>query len=269
MTRLHTIGFAAVALLTNSVQAASTVSLIDEDFVGASFEKTGSLERDSTSWTAGTNSSWVYGSGNSWMFNTNSAGNTASESAVTKVVALDGLGLSSQNKLDLSFSYNAWQQVAGTGELDDLYVHVWGLVDLGTSAADSSVAGLSSTNGNVWGGNSGKFTRYNLKDGNELVNYSDSHAGTAAFKLTGIDSGGSNTLATFSQSIDLSGYGLDSVDQYDYLVIAFARDTVGASAPSSGRGFALQGVELSAVPEPSSAALLGLGGLALIMRRRK
>ena len=42
---------------------------------------------------------------------------------------------------------------------------------------------------------------------------------------------------------------------------------------SSGSGsrdeFALDDVSISAVPEPSSAALLGLGGLALVLRRRK
>ena len=34
-------------------------------------------------------------------------------------------------------------------------------------------------------------------------------------------------------------------------------------------GISISGLQLRAVPEPSSAALLGLGGLALIMRRRK
>ena len=36
-----------------------------------------------------------------------------------------------------------------------------------------------------------------------------------------------------------------------------------------GGGFTVDNISITAVPEPSSAALLGLGGLALILRRRK
>ncbi len=42
-----------------------------------------------------------------------------------------------------------------------------------------------------------------------------------------------------------------------------------SNMPSGGAYASYDGVTLTAVPEPSSTALLGLGGLALILRRRK
>jgi hypothetical protein len=125
---------------------------------------------------------------------------------------------------------------------------------------------LGSTNGNSWGGNSGHFTRYNLKDGTELVNYNDSTAGTAAIKLTGLNTGTSSNedTVTYNHSIDLSSYTLDEMADYDYLVITFAKNSV----LGSGRGLAFQGVQVAAVPEPSSAALLSIGTLGLMLKRR-
>jgi len=45
-------------------------------------------------------------------------------------------------------------------------------------------------------------------------------------------------------------------------------DIQGDTRAGSSRG-SVAGIQITAVPEPSSAALLGLGGLALILRRRK
>ena len=52
------------------------------------------------------------------------------------------------------------------------------------------------------------------------------------------------------------------------LFIAFGTGTAGAD--NGDNNFAtVDNVNLTAVPEPTSTALLGLGGLALILRRRK
>ncbi len=53
-----------------------------------------------------------------------------------------------------------------------------------------------------------------------------------------------------------------SVNGSDQIVISF-------DAGSSTNVQHINAIELTAVPEPSSTALLGLGGLALILRRRK
>ncbi|MEZ7957082.1 MAG: PEP-CTERM sorting domain-containing protein [Rubritalea sp.] len=50
----------------------------------------------------------------------------------------------------------------------------------------------------------------------------------------------------------------------DYYLIQFAQEEDGLAGTTSIDNFSI-----TAVPEPSSTALLGLGGLALIMRRRK
>ena len=76
-------------------------------------------------------------------------------------------------------------------------------------------------------------------------------------KITGVTNSG-----TFDQSVDLSQWGL-AVEDFTYINVGFARDAV------TGSNVTIDNVNLTAVPEPSSAALLGLGGLSLIMRRRR
>ena len=74
---------------------------------------------------------------------------------------------------------------------------------------------------------------------------------------------GTTITATFgSQTLTSSFTDLTSTDVGRLQV--FTTGTAGGA-----KGVWLDDVSLTAVPEPSSTALLGLGGLALIMRRRK
>lgn len=57
-----------------------------------------------------------------------------------------------------------------------------------------------------------------------------------------------------------------AVSSGDTLLVGF---TVNVNGGGDGADISSLEVELTPVPEPSSAALLGLGGLALILRRRK
>ncbi len=75
------------------------------------------------------------------------------------------------------------------------------------------------------------------------------------------------TVADYDDfDIDVSSISLDDGEE-GYFQITFDGATPSGSTVNSSS--AIDNVELTVVPEPSSAALLGLGGLALILRRRK
>lgn len=57
--------------------------------------------------------------------------------------------------------------------------------------------------------------------------------------------------------------------EISFLADATDAGVLDGGADTDGRRFHLNGFQIESVPEPSSAALLGLGGLALILRRRK
>lgn len=81
-------------------------------------------------------------------------------------------------------------------------------------------------------------------------------------KLTGAGSGTYNTTIDVA-SLGISG--LTDVSDFDYLQVVFARDA------GSGSGVTIDNLLLqtASVPEPSSAALLGLGAVTLLMRRKR
>lgn len=89
--------------------------------------------------------------------------------------------------------------------------------------------------------------------------------------------GGAATVATGTNAAPALGF--DSIWTYELVVgsgsslignnLTFAIDTSGAIAPQENMAVDQVDISFVAVPEPSSAALLGLGGLALILRRRK
>ena len=99
--------------------------------------------------------------------------------------------------------------------------------------------------------------QYNLKDG------AASGFGAASTALSGELTG----TGTYSKTFSISGLGIAGVTtaaDLDYYLIQFAQEEDGLAGTTSIDNFSI-----TAVPEPSSTALLGLGGLALIMRRRK
>jgi hypothetical protein len=49
----------------------------------------------------------------------------------------------------------------------------------------------------------------------------------------------------------------------------FLKLTSATATGPQNKGYWLDNLNVTSVPEPSSAALLGLGGLALMLRRRK
>ena len=98
--------------------------------------------------------------------------------------------------------------------------------------------------------------------------------GGGVIRLYGSDSGPSVALAEFD-TLNLPASGDSLLDQTTSFVATAGQDTgqfIGvALIGGGGTQIRFDNVRLDAtpVPEPSSAALLGLGGIALILRRRK
>jgi hypothetical protein len=227
--------------------------------------------RDDSLWQAYTGSGWNHGPGNTWVFNTVTGDGSppdgpAAEAPLFKILDLSGAGLTNEHMLNLSFNYSAWGAEPGSGQ-DDLYIHVWGFVDV-NSTASTVVADLTSQAGNSWGAldplEYDDFTRYNLKDGSVLAAGNSSNAGSRAITMNNISLSLTNDGTQANANFLLESTG--TLANYDYLAVSFTREVAGVS----GEGFAIRDFTLAAaVPEPSSTALLGLGGLALMLRRKR
>jgi len=131
------------------------------------------------------------------------------------------------------------------------------------------------------------FTGLNASDSQEFFLYNISAGGAAAAQakidtnttqtalysgLNSLTSGGTNVLADGTAGNVPSGdqrvrYSLGSFTgstSYAFIIDDFTTAPAGDRATFDGVG-----IETTVVPEPSSTALLGLGGLALLLRRRK
>ncbi len=139
-----------------------------------------------------------------------------------------------------------------------------------TGEADASMAARTSkSDGTFWAndfsgqwGSSGQFKgfagpEYNLGGGSTT----NSNTANAVTSFVG------GTSGTFSQTYDISGFGGGdfSIADVSNVLAVFA---VNADAAGVG-AISIDNFNMTAVPEPSSSALLGLGGLALALRRRR
>ncbi len=136
---------------------------------------------------------------------------------------------------------------------------------------------------NISGGtiNSTSTSLFETKNGG-IINLSGgtvtANSATTLFNGTA-DIGGSATInasnATTLGAVDfLSGWtgslDLDAATDWSAVLISSGATLDGVDIDSGNIDqFNISGGSISAVPEPSSAALLGLGGIALILRRRK
>ena len=235
----------------NIASQAASVILIDDDFssstavVDSRFNK---AEIDTDTWRG--NSDWSV-SGGALTSAATAGGSTHLINSVNSTATW-------ADKVTLSFDYSV-----GAGSTLYFYSTLF------TGEADSSMAARTSkTDGTYW------------------ANDFNSQWGTAPFKgfagpeynISGGGVGGSNTAnavtsfvggtsGTFSQTYDISGFGGGDFSIADVSNV-LAVFTVNAGAVGDG-AISIDNFNMTAVPEPSSTALLGLGGLALMLRRKR
>ena len=99
---------------------------------------------------------------------------------------------------------------------------------------------------------------------------SDGHNRTHRFTLGGINNSGlENAGQAYNGAFAETNADGDVGNYMVFNGLTAASFTISDNGSSGGGGLpAIAGIEIVSVPEPSSAALLGLGGLALILRRR-
>ena len=171
----------------------------------------------------------------------------AYDTAVSQFIDNTG-GAYSGGEISLAFDYDTTLGTPG------LFVHLIGLDITGASPA----AAFRSTdrNGAASIENANNVTAYNLFTGS--VGGAFGNAGDAY-------NGGVTGDGTVSSTIDLSGHATyQDLSDYDYIGVAIGWDFTAAGA------IEVSNFSVTAVPEPSSAALLGgLLALSAVMLRRR
>lgn len=234
-----------LALMGGAVSQASVV-LIDDDFSTSAIDSSSrfqSADIDSGDWNERTAATWDITSGE--LVNTGTVDHGAF--LLNTVSSLD----TSLTQVTVSFDYTV-----GAGST--LYFH--SALYTGPNITTGNMSRTTRTGGAYFATgtdfNANFTSALNLKNGADVTG----NTGGALISLAGSTSG------TFSQTYDISGYtGVSSIADVSHILAAFAID--GAAAGDGA--VAIDNVNITAIPEPSSIALIGLGGLALLLRRRK
>jgi hypothetical protein len=235
-----TMSLAALALVTTSAQAATT-ALTDVDqldltsYVKAyDFTGSNSIASDGTSFDIGSV--------------------TFTRHAWNDGLAFDGMTMTGHHTADNQNSSHvnigSGGDAADRANLNEL-LHVWN-IGAGNSNGSQVDLSIALTNGTynlqylVGGGGS---------RGNDLFDVSNGAVGSGNEVLLGSFETTSSTNYLITGTVTVTDGSLELA-------------VVGDNASGDARPI-LSGLIISQVPEPSTTALLGLGGLALILRRRK
>ncbi|XAL99793.1 PEP-CTERM sorting domain-containing protein [Phycisphaeraceae bacterium D3-23] len=193
------------------------------------------------------------------------AGDWVSDATHTAGVGDGGTSGLTHSAVTFSWTFNndwaqgaAFNTTGATGE-DEVY---FGYLDDGGNGADITISGLT-----TWLAATGDAS-YEVT----LIMSTGQSTGAALLDTPLLDSDGGSSLGTFvmgglesghshATGAGLQGFGTISGLTGDTLFVD------GQARAGSARG-SIAGIIVSSVPEPGSLALLGLGGLAVLRRRR-
>ena len=235
---------------TANLQA--TLILVEDDFSSSTAVADIRIEKaeiDTDTWRG--NSDWSVSGGAL----TSAATTGGSTHLINSVSTAD----TSLTEVTLSFDYSV-----GAGSTLYFYSTLF------TGEADASMAARTSkTDGTYWAndfntqwGSSGQFKgfagpEYNLSGGS----VGGSSTANAVTSFVG------GTSGTFSQTYDISGFGGGGFSIADVSNV-LAVFTVNAGAAGDG-AISIDNFMMVAIPEPSTLALLGAGGVMLLVARRR
>ena len=234
-----------------SQAAVTAITLIDDDFsssIAVSDSRFNKGEIDTDTWRGSAD----------WSVAGGALTTAATTGGSTHLINSVSSTATWADKVTLSFDYSV-----GAGSTLYFYSTLF------TGEAGASMnARTSKTDGTYWANDfntqwgSAPFIgfagpEYNLSGGS----VSGSSTANAVTSFVG------GTSGTFSQTFDISGFGGGDFSIAD-VSRALAVFTVNAGAPGDG-AISIDNFKMTAIPEPSSTALLGLGGLALMLRRKR
>ena len=158
----------------------------------------------------------------------------------------------------------------------------------------AAITGVATTAVQMWSGNGNFGTMEDPGNANAITNtslsvlfgsgatYTISRAADTSFRLTLLATSGDGSNAKYDNTVDDGSGGIlqttthtaNGLYYHVFDISSGSSDVVVTTnvATAGATHFALTGLafdNVATVPEPSSTALLGLGGLALILRRRK
>ena len=262
------IGIFSLAALASSSLVAQ-VELVNDTFDASSqlTKNTGSdwflhVDDADDKWHAADSSDWTHGVGGGFMYNGATDGSRVSDGAIATMLSLSGLGLGAENQLTVDFNYSSW---GGNGD-NAVQVHLWLVTDNGLVAGDQ-IAYIGANNGRMdersaFTTPAENFDAYHVADGT-AVGFNDVKVSFAATDTVDQTPG---NVANFQQTFDISGYATGgTLVDYDYFVLGISRNV-----DAGDNSFALHDIKVTAIPEPSSYALLGgLLALSSVMLRRR
>ena len=183
-------------------------------------DSSGKLRPSSVFFTKSSASTWAVSNG--VLANDGLLNNNAGEGAAATVIDLSGRALSDSSLLTLEFDYTT----ADPGEV--LYVHLWGCTKTDESV-DPELINLGAQNGNAWLSNAPGLQQYNLAKPDGAFSGSPGSGSDAAAILTG-----ATGEQSYSGTFDLSSFlsAPSKVQDYDYLILAFAREIGGTTTPA-------------------------------------